>query len=228
MPKKLYVEESIFDSIDTEEKAYWLGFIFADGNIADAEKIKEIRNKSVYRIEISLKESDAPHLEKLKSFLKWQGEIRIQKTNFERINRCRLYFNSKHMWETLNSYGCTPKKSLTLKFPNTDIFKNKTLIKDFIRGYVDGDGSISYLNTKHNYMTLRITGTKDILEGIQHNLPLERKNKIWKKQNGNVFDLAFNQWRGYYVCNILYKNSKIYLDRKYEKYKEYCRLYEKS
>jgi hypothetical protein len=229
MEYRIYVDETVFDKIDTEEKAYWLGFIFADGNISDAYKLKEKTKKSIYRIEVSLKSDDINHLEKLKEFLKWQGTVKINKTNFSRCDRCRLYFNNKHIWETLNSYGCTPRKSLTLKFPNLTIFNDKNLIKDFIRGYIDGDGSISYLTYKKinkKAMYLRILGTEDMLINIQKNLPLERSNKIWRRDGENVYDLAFNHWRGYYVCNHLYKNATIYLDRKFNRYKEYCRLYE--
>jgi len=98
MPRKNYIDETVFDCVDTEEKAYWLGFIYADGNISDAEAIKKKSNKSVYRLEVSLQSNDIEHLNKLKQFFKWQGEVKINKTNFERKDRCRLYFNNKHIW----------------------------------------------------------------------------------------------------------------------------------
>lgn len=73
------------------------------------------------------------------------------------------------------------KKSLTLKFPNINIFENKNLIRHFIRGYIDGDGCISYCDKEHKHMTLRILGTKDFLNILQKYLPLEKKNKLHKK-----------------------------------------------
>lgn len=228
MSRKQYVNENAFDSIDNEEKAYWLGFIYADGNVSDYETIYKTRHKAVYRIEVSLKSDDIGHLEKLKKFLGWEGKVKISKTNFTRSDRCRLFFNSKHMWHVLTAYGCTPKKSLTLVFPDLSIFKDKTVVPHFIRGYVDGDGCISYLAKDKKKMALSILGTKSMLTGIQQNLPLERSNKLWKSTNNNVYDLTFNLWRGYYVCNVLYKNATIYLDRKFNKYKEYCRIYEES
>lgn len=233
MPIKKYVDETVFDCINTEEKAYWLGFIFADGNIANAKRLKEINNKASYRLEVSLQSSDIDHLNKLKTFFKWEGVVKISKTNYKRKDRCRLYFNNKHIWETLNAYGCTPNKSLTLKFPNIEIFENKELIKHFIRGYIDGDGCISYLQKDHTKMSLSLLGTVDMLTNIQKHLPIERPNKIWLTSGSiikpsNVYTLSFNLWRGYYVTKYLYENSTIYLNRKYEKYVEYCRLYEKS
>ena len=124
----------------------------------------------------------------------------------------------------MNNYGCTPKKSLTLKFPNINIFENKNLIKHFIRGYIDGDGCISYCDKEHKHMTLRILGTKDFLNILQKYLPLEKKNKLHKKNN--IYDLSFQKGRGKYILDYVYKDATIFLDRKLEKYKEYCRLYQ--
>ena len=218
-------DKNFFEIIDTEEKAYWLGFFYADGNISDMKSYLKKSGKYVYRMEVSLMASDIEHLNKLKNFLGYEKELKISKAG-DRAERCRLYFNDKHMWNILNSYGCTPIKSLTLKFPNIKIFKNKNLIKDFIRGYIDGDGCISYCDKDHNEMTLRILGTKHFLENLQKQLPLEKENKLSKKIN--VYDLSFQRGRGLYICNYLYKNAKVYLDRKYKRYKEYCRLYEES
>lgn len=53
----------------------------------------------------------------------------------KRCERCRWWITDKHLWKTLNKYGCTPRKSLTLQFPNENIFKSKDLIRHFIRGW---------------------------------------------------------------------------------------------
>lgn len=48
---------------------------------------------------------------------------------------------NKHLWETLNNLGCTPKKSLTLQFPNLNIFKTKDLVFAlYLEDIFDGDG----------------------------------------------------------------------------------------
>ena len=67
---------------------------------------------------------------------------------------------NKHLWNILNSYGCTPRKSLTLKFPDIKIFKSKDLIRHFIRGYFDGDGCISFSNKDHTKIFCNILGTE--------------------------------------------------------------------
>ena len=177
-----------FDVIDTENKAYWLGFLFADGNITTPYRVNKdgsIKN-GIYRIEISLKEEDKDHLDMLRKELNVEKPLNISKTNYNGANRCRLYFNSKHMWEVLNSYGCTPKKSLTLTFPPISIFKDKSLIKHFIRGYFDGDGCLSWCDTDHKRAHVGVLGTVKFLTELQHWLPLEFENIVTKRVGENV------------------------------------------
>lgn len=221
------MDYNYFDTIDTEEKAYWLGFLFADGNISKSSYMRKngkIKN-GVYKIEVSLKSEDTEHLEKFAKALNYNKPIKISKASFDK-KRCRLQFNNKHMWTTLNALGCTPNKSLTLNFPKLEMFKNKWLIYSFIRGYVDGDGNIGFCDKNHTKMQLRILGTAEFLTKLQQQLPLECDNKLIK--DGNIYQLIFNAKRGAYVCSILYKGSSIYLNRKFSLYEKYCRLYEGS
>lgn len=216
-----------FDKIDTEEKAYWLGFLFADGNISKPYRIKKdgsIKNGN-YRIELSLKGDDIEHLKKFAKAIGYEKELKITKASCN-STRCRLGISNKHMWETLNTLGCVPCKSLILKFPELSVFKNKWLIYSFIRGYVDGDGCIGFKNKNHTDMQIRILGTEEFLTTLQQQLPLETDNKI--SNNRNIKVLIFNSKRGAYVSSILYKGASIYLERKYLKYKEFCRLHEGS
>lgn len=64
--------------------------------------------------------------------------------------RCRWEIVNKHLWEVLYNYGCTPRKSTTLQFPELSIFQSPDLIRHFIRGYFDGDGCISYTYTSRS------------------------------------------------------------------------------
>ena len=113
----------IFDSIDNEEKAYWLGFLFADGYVSLKTNL----------IELSLQLNDKNHLEKFKLFI--SAKQNITEDSF----RCRITISNKHLKETLINLGCTPQKSNNIRFPKID----KNLYPYFIRGYFDGDGSIS-------------------------------------------------------------------------------------
>ena len=222
--KKYYPEtdkfdEHVFDSIDTEEKAYWLGFIFADGTINSGplSDSKYVR----YTFECSLQSSDSQHLEKMKEFFKKRNSISINE------QRCRLSFDSKHLWETLNNYGCTPNKSLTLQFPNKSIFKSLDLIRHFIRGYWDGDGCLTYKRPK--YPTISCISTANFLTEVQNYFNTNKNLYIANNpDNGVTRVLKYNGQEAFNIVEYLYKNSNIYLNRKYDKYLEYCRIFEKS
>lgn len=212
------IDEHVFDNIDTEEKAYWLGFLFADGCL----------NKRDNSFELSLAEKDKEHLEKFNIFIKHSRNIKIKKINLNgKIFNCyRCSFNSKHLCDTLKSYGCVPQKSNILKFPNIDLFNNKSLIKDFLRGYFDGDGCITHINKEHTRIAIKICGTIDFLNEYQKYLPLKKIYKIYKTHS--VPELAFNDNTALNICKFLYNGCSIYLKRKYELYNSYCRLYEES
>ena len=209
--------DKIFDCIDTEEKAYWLGFIFADGSI-NSDPLKENKKKA-YTFELSLKQDDINHLKKLKELLETSRPI------IKSENRCRLLVNSKHFWETLNNYGCTPRKSLTLQFPSESIFKENSLIRHFIRGYFDGDGCISYSNSEHTILTMQLLGTKSFLQTLLNYLPEEFKDLTLRHNHNNENEETYlintSNKKAYRFFIYLYENSKIYLDRKYSRFARY-------
>ena len=210
------IDEHVFDKIDTEEKAYWLGFLFADGCL----------NKRDNSFEMTLAEKDKEHLENFNIFIKHSRNLKLKKTklNGKIFNSYRCSFNSKHLCDILKSYGCIPKKSNILKFPNINIFSNKQLIKDFLRGYFDGDGCITHIDKAHTRIAIKICGTIDFLKEYQKYLPLKKTYKIYKTRS--VPELAFNDNTALNICKFLYENCSIYLKRKYELYNSYCRSYE--
>lgn len=215
------INEKSFDNITTEEQYYWLGFMYADGNISSEGN----------RIEVRLSIKDLEHLEKFKKFLELSTEIRTGVCNGNGF--CHLSVRNKHMWNTLNSLGCSPQKSLTLKFPKSEFFKSAENVLHFLRGYVDGDGCLStYCNTtKTSIRTeINIVGTEQFLTSI--NKMFKNKGYIRSKKSKNYdnksYSLTFSDVPSRKLARLLYENATIYLDRKYEKYLEFCRLEEES
>lgn len=217
---RLKFDNTVFDSIDTEEKAYWLGFIFADGCISSSSL--EENKKPKYTLEVSLKADDAKHLEKLNTFMKYEKNgVKIQDVKCGAVicKRCRWAITNKHLWEVLNNYGCTPKKSLTLKFPDESIFKSKDLIRHFIRGYFDGDGCFS--RQLHSIIVSPIVGfigTKDFLEKILYYSDIQASFRHDKRHTEYTWSLEYHKEEGIKLINYLYKGSVIYLDRKFKLY----------
>lgn len=217
---RLKFDNTIFDSIDTEKKAYWLGFIFADGTISSSPL--EAGKKPKYTMEISLKADDFHHLEKFNAFMKYEKNgVKIQDAKCGKVicKRCRWLITDKHLWETLNNYGCTPRKSLTLKFPKESIFKSRDLIRHFIRGYFDGDGCF----TRHIYHStvspsVSFLGTKEFLDKISEYSQIESSYRHDKRHTEFTWILEYHKEPGIELINYLYNNCTIFLDRKYKLY----------
>lgn len=207
------IDQTMFDVIDTEEKAYWLGFMYADGNIAKNED----------KIEMNLSVGDLDHMNKFKKFLKSEAKTRLCDNHGSII--CRFSVRNKHMWQALYDKGCVPAKSLILKFPPENIFKHRNLIYDFIRGYCDGDGSLGIYFGKHGRkFQLSFCGTEEFLKGVEQFLGITGhiRNNSCNAYLSKASTLYYNSRKARAVSRLLYSNSTIYLDRKYDIYKMFC------
>ena len=234
IPTEVYktYDDTVFDSIDTEEKAYWLGFLYADGYIS----ADPLEGKARYHLELQLSMKDKDHLQKFADFINYKKELKPKQTSCKtgEYLSVRLMVASKHLWESLNSLGCTPRKSLTLQFPDKSIFKDESLIKHFIRGYWDGDGFLGIYNSKsenykytNNKATCGVMGTENFLTGIRNFLkfPKNIKTANTEKHPCKAYTLSYVCKEALAVSYILYNNSTVYMERKYNKYLEFCRLY---
>lgn len=213
------INQTVFDTIDTEEKAYWLGFIFADGNVSSHG----------HRFEINLCDKDVLHMEKLRKFLNMETEIRFEDYGTKRT--CRLAVRNYNLWKQLCNKGCIPAKSLIVKFPDVSIFKSDKLILDFIRGYCDGDGSLSICfksNKAREYVDF--VGTESFLKEVCKHLGVDGhiRNKSCKNWSNQAYQLSYCNWKARKVARLLYENATVYLDRKYNNYKQFCLLEEQS
>jgi intein/homing endonuclease len=197
---------NIFNSIDSEEKAYWFGFISGDGCIISG-------NNSV---EVTLQLADKDHLVKLKNFIKANNDF----TYNTRTNSIRYSFSSKEIRADLITKGCTQKKSLTLKRPNCI---PSDLIKHYIRGYFDADGCITFTkNTKNLYVpVLSIISTEDILLFIKEKTSIPTGKIRLANKKGSVLckEVGFYGKSAIDFLELIYENSNIHLDRKYSRYK---------
>lgn len=216
--RKISLNENKFESIDNEEKAYWLGFLYADGSIYEAKN----------RLEIGLKISDESHLVKLKNFLETDKEVeyhtrkcKISTNPDKELKCCILHLTSKKLVSDLIKAGCVQKKSLILTFPSENIVPIN-LQRHFIRGYFDGDGCINVDNTKTHNLLFQLTGTKNMLEYIKKIFEI----KANVRQVGNIYDLRCKgNVKALSIFDCLYKDSHIYLERKHDIYEQFkCRL----
>ena len=211
--KKYCYNENYFEKIDNEHKAYWLGFLYADGSIT--HKYKR------HSVSLDLCEKDKTHLEKFKYDLGADNPIRIGEIKLENkvFKRVRFAVFGSKICNDLIDKGCFQNKSLILKFP-TEEQVPEHLVRHFIRGYIDGDGSIM-LSTNKKIGRMSIVGTEEFLQTLI-------KKMKWRENKMGRDGLAYNiNYTGTYVKDYLdyiYKDSTIYLDRKYNKYLEICQL----
>ena len=100
-------------------------------------------------------------------------------------------------------------------------------MRDFLRGFFDGDGCISIRNSIPNKrIETNITGMKHMLESIINYLYkeniLNKAPKIFLKKNSNAYmTYIYGYENNKKFLDYLYNDSKIYLDRKYQKYIEF-------
>jgi len=139
--RKHKCNENYFEKIDNRIKSYWLGLLFADGYVRQRRQCNG-KHKQGGIVGLGLKESDKYVIEQ------FINDIESDYTLFLNIKDNKKYYkleiNSKKMSEDLIKLGCVPKKSLILKPPKI----NNEYIFDFIRGYIDGDGSVGYYNNR--------------------------------------------------------------------------------
>ena len=212
VPHEIKINENIFDEIDTEEKAYWLGFLYADGTISSQSPNKRSR----FEVKLALKYSDISHLKKFNVFMEYKG-MNLKAISQNSTLGIKWAISNKHLWETLNNLGCVPKKSLILKYPDISIFKNKNFIFDFIRGYNDGDGCISY-SVCNDKVSPRVSmvGTRDFLSGVQK--ASGNIGYLYDKGKYCTFSIGSRKDIEKYF-SLTYDNPSIYLDRKYDRAK---------
>lgn len=202
--RKYSLNEDYFENINTVEKAYWLGFMYADG-CSSRDRISRL----------SLNKRD---LQSLKDFRKdVKSNIPIQNGEHD-MKILNLY--SQKMNLDLYSHGCVSNKTFKIKFHNID----KELYSHFIRGYFDGDGCITWHINKKNYIlcNIFIAGTYDFLLSIRDILISLGLSKGYLAKRNNIYVLTisgFNNINKLY--KFLYNDATRYMKRKYYKFNSY-------
>jgi len=206
-----HYDHDYFENIDTEDKAYWLGFIYADGYVVNNPQSRN------YELGIQLKQSDIEHLKKFNKCINGNIEIKIihKVDNISDRYLCSIRLYSKKIIEDLNKHGIVQNKSFIIEFPTN---LQDDLLKHFIRGYFDGDGSI-WIYKRKNILRCKFTsGSKIFLDSLSDILKLKNINTFIVKSN-NCFDLYIagrDSTRNF--LEYIYDDSNIFLDRKFDRY----------
>jgi hypothetical protein len=208
--RKYHINEKIMDSIDTEEKAYWLGFFYADA----------YNKEKTGQLIIELQERDRSHLLKCAKFFGQPREPFKQPKNKGKYTAYRLELNSRYLSNSLKSKGCHGAKSFNIVFPP---WLDYSLNHHFIRGYFDGDGCI-YVH--QDQLGIEIISTKEMLDHIKQSLEqLKIRPHIShpEKYTNNTYRMDFGGSRQVKrFCDWIYQDAMIYLARKHDLFTDYC------
>lgn len=212
--RRYQLNENYFDDIDTPNKAYIFGFLYADG----------YNSMSKGTISMSLQERDKQILEDIRKEVPSERPLEfIDYSNkhdfgYTYQDQYRLLMFSAHMCRTLESKGMPSNKSLTLEFPK---WLDKELVSHFIRGYFDGDGCIhvtpdgagivhitstnEFCNSLHTILEKYLGINAIVSEASNHN-GITSVARI----NGN------NQVKTF--LDYIYKDADLFLERKHTAY----------
>lgn len=214
---KYQVNSNFFNEIDNEEKAYWLGFLYADGY-----------NSNTY-VQLAISYIDYNHVKKFRKSLCSTHPIRYEKSD----NTCRISISDKTLSNGLNRAGCIRNKTYCGKFPGRIIIPGY-LLRHFIRGFFDGDGCINKLIiqelTSANSIQRKIDKvvftiklenfSLDLIQAIKTVCNVEAMLYYYEPLNRyEVYIQGQDNIRKFLDC--IYKESTIYLDRKYAQYLYY-------
>lgn len=211
---------SFFHTIDTEEKAYWLGFIVADGN--------------VYRdcLAVKLGGVDRAHLEKLKTALRSAATIDLCKNKARpHLDYYRFRISSREIAADLARFGVVPAKG-----PNTyaplDLL-DSSLHRHFWRGAVDGDGWITFRLSSEGYTQsiIGLSGSGTLVRQFAayceslvpsraeagYSVVEKRRRSPSTGKLRSTFQVATGSKEGFIrIGDELYGDATVFLDRKRE------------
>lgn len=206
---KYYFNRNAFENIVTEEDAYILGFILADAYISDT------RNE----LKIKLSARDEDILVKINTYLKSSVPIKHMLHNETKNELVELSLASKTLIDNLHKYrlysGKSTKEYFYREIPNH-------LLRHYIRGIIDGDGYIR-LDTSQ----IGCCGSKDVIEQIifafknELHLDISVERYLKYDASSDIYRFWFCGEKARIIINYLYKDSNIYLDRKYNLAKKY-------
>jgi len=206
--KRKKFNEDYFEAIDTPEKAYFLGFIFADGCLIDDPK------KYRYKLNIKIHNKDEDILEKFISLL--DSEVKIWKSKNRDISE--IGFSSKKIINDLKNIGLHQNKTYTIDYPKID----EKLERHFLRGYFDGDGCIRINEDKRDKTKrgdLRIVGgSVKFIETLNERMGKlfgVNVNKLYGPKDKNY---KFIGWAGMSdierIYDGFYSDTDLFLNRK--------------
>lgn len=205
------INSNYFSNIDTAEKAYWLGFISADGSI---RMTKNKYGGTTYRLWIKLKGSDVEHLQKFLVAIGSSSTVKHIKTQAVAggpwFDQVYISISSKRIVLDLVRIGIIPNKTFLLKVPHM----TASLYRDYWRGFIDGDGCLLL----KPYWRIGLVGNSSTIgnfisylttNGIKSNRPSKHHSTT-----GLYYTFITNHSGCVTAARLLYQGATVFLNRK--------------
>lgn len=136
-----------------------------------------------------------------------------------------LKISSLPLKKRLGDFGIVPNKTTKETYPEAISRCGEEINRQFIKGVFEGDGSV-FMRGKTGAGVFSLVGTKELLEAVQSQFiqrlgvsktkisknTRKKKNHYYLRYDGNYQCLRILRW--------LYADSKLHLNRKYQKYLE--------
>lgn len=225
--RKYFHDNDYFKIIDSGEKAYWLGFLAADGNVYHNNKNLDNYVPGCWvALQLSIKDED--HIKKFRDTISPQSKIFYRMANSptgKKTKQCGVIINGYKIVKNLVDLGVVSRKTFTLDKPNID----PIYYSHFIRGYFDGNGNCytrkvkskkncDRLNFQYSIATASESFRKFIIDELKKNgIDSVNHNISIQINGGYVGSKKFFEY--------IYKDSTIHLKRKYEKGMEIIKQY---
>lgn len=219
--KKIKFNETIFETW-SNEMAYVLGLIVTDGNVNYS---KSATNTEYLQGGLTFCQKDIELVKKFSQLIGFDSEIEYRKERFDEKTAAGalycIHINSNDLLVQLEKLGITPKKSMSVKFPDMP----KEYLRHFIRGCWDGDGTV-YIENNGRIRASFISGSKSFIENLMEYL------EDFGLSNRKLYE--HNHSRAYYfryvsdddcfkLFNLLYKDvsPEQFYSKKHQIFKGY-------
>jgi intein-encoded DNA endonuclease-like protein len=202
--RNMGINDRYFSVLDTEKKAYFAGFLLADGSV-------NIREKSKPQIRIEILTTDSYILNEMRTDIKIENTVKVTSKGCS-----ALRWHSQTMFDDLAKYSVVPNKTNNKRLTMNTIPED--MIKHFIRGFFDGNG---YASRKGNRRIVGFCDGYDFLVELKtylaEKLSISNNNVYTSTSSGSRFIEYGNQEDVQKLISYMYDDATIYLTRKYDK-----------
>ena len=218
-----HINVNYFDEIDTPNKAYVLGFLYADGCIGSKKN----------NIFLSLHKQDKEILEKIRKDMEYEMPLEFrnmskynEKTGKNTNDQYCLKIHCLHMKKSLEKWGVVPRKTHILTFPD---FLREDLYRHFIRGVLDGDGCIHKRAKYNGWSNVDICGTKEFCTGLKNYIEKTLNIHCSVINSGHTYKAVVGgTHKAEKYLDWLYEDAELYMERKHQIYLDSYKNYKKE